>query len=293
MPNYYLSICLKTLCGFTLIFLLLQLSGCVSSHRGTHYGADGAPNFHIDISKIPDAVPKVEPRSKYGNPSSYVAVGHRYYVLKSAAGYDQKGIASWYGMKFYKVRTSSGEIYDVSKMTAANKVLPLPVYAQVTNLENHKRIIVKINDRGPFAPNRIIDLSYVAAAKLGMLPRGTAMVEVKTIDPRNPAPVETPPENQPSQQLSSPTTAAPPAPSSSKPMLYVQIGAFGQQSNAQMLAQRARAAAHYPVLIKTASHNGQPLYRVEIGPLPDVDSLDELTQQLQKTGIGKPIAAVE
>ena len=130
-------------------------------------------------------MPKVESKSKYGNPKSYVVFGKRYYVKDSAKGYVEQGIASWYGTKFHGRRTSSGETYDMYAMTAAHKTLPLPTYARVTNLENGRSVMVKVNDRGPFHQNRIIDLSYSAATRLGIVKTGTGRVEVEAIDPRN------------------------------------------------------------------------------------------------------------
>jgi len=144
---------------------------------------DGPPQERVDASHIPNAVPKKEPRSKYGNPESYIALGKTYHVLDSAHGYVARGFASWYGTKFHTQRTSSGKPYDMFAMTAAHKTLPIPCYVRVTNLKNHREIIVKVNDRGPFHENRIIDLSYVAAKKLGVIKNGTAFVEVKVIEP--------------------------------------------------------------------------------------------------------------
>ncbi len=126
-------------------------------------------------------------RSRSGNPPFYDVLGKRYYVLSSSVGYWERGVASWYGPGFHKVRTSMGEPYDMYGMTAAHKTLPLPAYVQVTNLQNGRSVVVRVNDRGPFVGNRIIDLSYTAAAKLDMLRNGTAMVEVRTIDPRDAA----------------------------------------------------------------------------------------------------------
>jgi rare lipoprotein A len=136
---------------------------------------------------IPDAVPRVEPRSRYGNPPYYDVFGKRYYVLSSGSGYVERGVASWYGPGFHKLRTSTGEPYDMYGMTAAHKTLPLPAYVRVTNLQNGRSVVVRVNDRGPFVGNRIIDLSYTAAAKLDMLRDGTAMVEVRELDPMAPA----------------------------------------------------------------------------------------------------------
>lgn len=144
---------------------------------------DGPPLIHPDVSKVPDAKPKIEPQSKYGNPPKYKALGKEYKVMKHSKGYTAEGMASWYGQKFHGKRTSSGEPYDMFSMTAAHPSLPLPTYAQVKNLENGKEVIVKINDRGPFASNRIIDLSYTAARKLGLYNKGTAKVRVTAIDP--------------------------------------------------------------------------------------------------------------
>lgn len=157
--------------------LMLFLSSC------SHVRRDGPPDFYVDETKVPNAVPKKEPLAKYGNMNSYRVNGKRYYVMKSSKNYDAVGVASWYGTLFHNQRASSGERYDMLGMTAAHKTLPLPTYVEVTNLQNNRKIIVKVNDRGPFRNDRLIDLSYVAAKKLGMLGHGTATVEVKAIDP--------------------------------------------------------------------------------------------------------------
>jgi len=160
--------------------LLTLLSGC-ATHR-----KDGPPSFYVDETKIPNAVPKKEPLSKYGNKPVYYVFGQRYYVLPTSKNYEERGIASWYGTKFHSRHTSNGEHYNMLAMTAAHKSLPLPTYVEVTNLANHKKVIVKVNDRGPFESHRLIDLSYVAAKKLGMLGHGTAYVDVRAIDPDHP-----------------------------------------------------------------------------------------------------------
>src|SRR5258708_3803973 len=139
-----------------------------------------------DLSKIPEPVPRAEPKSVYGNKSPYEVLGRTYAVLPNAQGYVERGIASWYGNKFHGYTTSNFEKYDMYAFTAAHKTLPLPSYARVTNLENGASVIVRINDRGPFAENRIIDLSYVAALKLGIWQKGTGMVEVRAIDASHP-----------------------------------------------------------------------------------------------------------
>lgn len=260
-----------------IVSIVLQLNGCATG-RHHYFENDGPPDFHIDADSTPDAVPKAEPLSKYGNPSSYVVNGHRYYVMKSAKGYDEKGIASWYGMKFYKQKTSSGEPYNVAAMTAAHKTLPLPTYVQVTNLRTGKQVIVKVNDRGPFVNNRLIDLSYVAAKKLGVTAHGTALVEVKAIDPTNPSAVLNKPE--PKAEIG-------------HAKIFLQMGAFSQKVNADRVLSQVQPHTHYPVVIKTAERNGQPLYRVQIGPIPNVDAMDAEAARLSNLGLGKPIAAVQ
>lgn len=179
---------MRRLIPFALL-LALFLTGCstVSGPSGEEGGPfagrspDGGPSNPPDLSQVPDAVPRDEPRARYGNPARYEVFGQTYYVKDSAEGYDQEGIASWYGTKFHGRRTSSGEPYDMYAMTAAHRSLPLPTYAEVTNLDNGKRVVVRINDRGPFVDNRIIDLSYAAATRLDMVDAGTAPVRVRTV----------------------------------------------------------------------------------------------------------------
>ncbi len=168
----------------------LTLSGCGKPRRVSR---DGPPK-HVpaNLLKTPDAVPKIEPLSRYGNrfgkngkSNSYVVMNRRYHVMSTSRGYRARGKASWYGTSFHGRKTSTGERYNMFAMTAAHPTLPLPTYARVTNLENGKSVVVKFNDRGPFHRDRLIDLSYVAAAKLGILGRGTGHVEVVSIDPRD------------------------------------------------------------------------------------------------------------
>lgn len=150
------------------------------------YGSDGAPSGYFNAHSVPEAVPKAESRSKYGNPTSYRVGRKRYYVMKDAKGYDKKGYASWYGRKFHGQRTSSRERYDMYSMTAASTTLPIPTYVRVTNLENGRSVVVKVNDRGPFHSRRIIDLSYAAAKQLGYAHKGTAYVQVTAIGAQKP-----------------------------------------------------------------------------------------------------------
>lgn len=257
---------------------LLALTGCASTtHHRYRSGPDGAPDFYVDFNKIPNAVPKVEPLSKYGNMPSYVVAGKRYYVLKSSQGYDKTGIASWYGTKFYKHKTSSGERYNMLAMTAASKVLPLPTFVQVTNLQNGKQVIVKVNDRGPFHEDRILDLSYAAAGKLGMLAKGTALVEVKAINPRHP---EETLESTPSVHVG-------------RAEIYLQFGAFGVYNNAKHMQEKVnKVHTGYTAKIIPGYLNDEPIYKVQIGPIDSVDDNDALRSKLESNGLS-PITVVK
>src|SRR6187401_1941990 len=182
MPRNVARIALAlTLTGFL-------LSGCSLAKRKPEPTAripsgSAVPQPPADVLSIPDAVPRAEPRSTRGNPPFYEVFGKRYYVLASSEGFVERGTASWYGPGFHAASTSLGERYDMYGMTAAHKTLPIPCYAEVTNLRNGRKVVVRINDRGPFVGDRIIDLSYTAAAKLDMLMAGTAPVEIRVISP--------------------------------------------------------------------------------------------------------------
>ncbi len=250
--------------------LVLLLASCSST---TPVGTgDYPPPEPRDISGITDAVPRAEPYSRYGNPESYVVFGKRYYTLPDSDGYMEQGIASWYGSKFHGRRTSSGETYDLYKMTAAHKSLPLPTYARVTNLRNGRSIIVKVNDRGPFHNNRIIDLSYVAAARLGILEYGTGLVEVEAINPSAPQPAAT-------------TRVAGKPLISEDAAMYLQVGAFSQRENADRLRSRLQTANVGSIQIIEGSGGAGPLYRVRVGPLASIDEADRIANTLVSQGI--------
>jgi rare lipoprotein A len=217
------------------------------------------------IDSIPDAIPKREPRSAHGNPPFYDVLGKRYVVLANADGYVERGVASWYGPTFHGENTSSGERYDMYAMTAAHKTLPLPTYARVTNLRNGRSVIVRINDRGPFVANRLIDLSYTAAAKLDMLRDGTTLVEVRTITPTEP------------DSLSR-TAQSPP------PVLYVQAGAFADEHNASKVIQRLHAGGLRSALVAPPLDGKSRLYRVRVGPISTVAEFDQLAARLSSLG---------
>lgn len=251
---------------------------------------DSTPADVPDISKIPEPVPKDEPISQYGNKSPYSVLGESYRVLPSAKGYDERGLASWYGNKFHGYMTSNFERYDMYAYTAASKTLPLPSYARVTNLENGRSVIVRVNDRGPFVQNRIIDLSYVAAVKIGVWPKGKAMVEVRGIDPAHP---ERSAEPVHGNTVSTRNAATTPPQKTPKPELYLQVGAFADHANAERAAAKVRAAHLGEVHVVEAQVDGKSVQRVRLGPLKDADEADRLTPKLRALGLGQPRVAVD
>lgn len=258
--------------------MIFMLASC--SHLSRR---DGPPNYNVDVSTIPNAIPKPERLSKYGNMSSYRVFGKRYYPMKSSIGYEAVGIASWYGSKFHAQRTSSGERYNMLGMTAAHKTLPLPTYVEVTNLKNHRTIIVKVNDRGPFESSRIIDLSYVAAKKLGMLGRGTSLVRVKAIDPAYTQPAFF------ASRLPLPRHTyayAAPKPIHANPIhtLYLQVGAFRNKVYAERLQHRLAAMLAMPVKIAHRSEKNR-LYHVQVGPINNLALANQITHRLKGLGI--------
>lgn len=265
----------------TSIFILL-VTGC-SSSRYSQY-RDSAPAGDIDVNRIADAVPRAEARSKYGNKPSYVVRGRRYYVMQDSRDFVERGVASWYGKKFHGHRTSSGETYDMYKMTAAHKSLPLPTYVEVRHLQNGKSIIVRVNDRGPFHDNRIIDLSYAAAKKLGITSHGTGVVEIRALDPyqyhrdkrmaRQPAP--------------EPSTTA----SSNDYRLFLQVGAFVSRSNAEQLRSRLLAELGSQT-INTGYNEEKNVYRVRIGPLSNVEQADQLASRIAQMGFAQPHIVID
>lgn len=232
----------------------LLLSACGHMTRGP---ATPPP----DIAAIPNAVPKKEPPSASGNPDTYVVMGKRYRVRKSARGFVQRGQASWYGRKFQGRLTSSGQPYDMYKMTAAHKTLPIPCYVRVTNLDNGRQVVVRVNDRGPFHANRIIDLSYVAAAKLGMISKGTAPVKIRVLTPW-----------------------ASPASNPNHPTWYLQAGAFASHDNARRLAARVKSQGLDKVFI-APTDTSTMLYRVRIGPFASNADADNAQRLLTAAGI--------
>jgi rare lipoprotein A len=244
---------------------LAATAGCVGTPPTTTAPTPApVPPPPADLDKIPEAVPKAEPRSAKGNPRFYNVLGKRYFVLATADGYAERGIASWYGPGFHAATTSNGERYDMYAMTAAHKTLPLPTYVQVTNLRNGRSVVVRVNDRGPFKDGRIIDVSYAAASKLDMLRDGTTFVEVRALTP---------------VQKANPPPAPTPAP------LYVQAGAFGTEANASRLLEQLRNAGVSQTFVRADQMEGQALYRVRIGPIPSVAEFDRVLARLRALGV--------
>jgi rare lipoprotein A len=270
---------LRSGAGAALVSCALLLAGCsvVARHPSpSRPPATGtsAPAPPADISAIPDAVPRAAPRSAHGNPPFYDVYGQRYNVLPSAEGYLERGVASWYGPNFHGGNTSSGEQYDMYGMTAAHKTLPLPTYARVTNLRNGRSVIVRINDRGPFVANRLIDLSYTAAARLDMIRDGTTLVEVQALTPGVP--------DELARSAETPVSA-----------LYVQAGAFADPENAQRTLTRLQAAGFDNAAVVSPLTGPTPLYRVRLGPVHSVAEFDDITARLAALGFADARLASE
>lgn len=251
-----------------LVLLMTLLSAC-STPQKTEPPApvikDGSPeNITIDVSDIPDAVPRYEPWSTSGNPEFYVVLGETYHVLSTNKNYRQQGIASWYGTKFHQKKTATGEVYDMWAMTAAHKTLPIPSYVQVTNLDNQRSIIVRVNDRGPFHAHRIIDLSFAAAARLGLEKAGTGFVDVVAIQPGD---VKASTNSEPAKKV------------------YYQVGAFATQENATLLQESLSAVQLTKHRIVTVSELESKLFKVQIGPISSVTEADIINAKLKEIGL--------
>ncbi len=251
----------------------IVLAGC-----GGHTTRDDGPGSGR-IPDLPgDAVPRPEPRSKYGNGPQYEVLDKWYTVMQSSAGYQERGVASWYGKKFHGRLTSNREAYDMYAMTAAHKTLPLPTYVRVRNLSNNKTIVVRVNDRGPFAHNRIIDLSYAAALKLDMIRDGTSLVEVTAISFDKPA-------------GDRPTLTS--TPSSSSRRIFVQVGAFGDRANAVRRLQFLLRSGIDKAFVFEDQSTGSSMFRVRIGPVADAIQYDVLIEELEGLGIADPYLITE
>ena len=258
-------------------FCLTQLSGCVAIKKSTPSHRDGPPLQDIDVSGIKDAVPRVEPYHPYGT-RDYVVNGKKYRVLKSSKGYVKTGYASWYGSKFHGRHTSTQERFNLYAMTAASTELPLPSYVEVVNLHNGKKIVVRVNDRGPFYGNRILDLSYAAAKKLGFAEEGVAPVKITAIDPKNwqmngKTNVALSGSNQNSTRSSN---------STQENRLFLQLGAFSNEKNAQTLAHRIRTIVGHDHRVTVLCRSN--VYKLQLGPFVTLEDGKKLKELLETKG---------
>jgi rare lipoprotein A len=326
-PDLFLRLFGVTLCG-------LLLANC-SSHRAQPVAPastsgpqdynrphrDGAPWWDIDVSRIPDAVPMPHAGAYKANP--YTVLGQTYYPLSDGKRYQATGTASWYGTKFHGQATANGEAYDLYGMTAAHKTLPLPSYVRVTNLQNGKSVIVRVNDRGPFYSDRIIDLSFAAAKKLGYAETGTARVKVEGIDPYEwwaqqgrpvpmmmaapkmaavqPAPAPTAMQTmaQPVEQYTPPpaqhAAAVLPVQIDAKKNasveasgLYLQVGAFANPDAAELLRDKLSEMSSAPAFISSVVRNQQILHRVRLGPIGTQGEAQQLQNSVRLANLGQP-----
>ena len=286
--------------------LAALLAGCASSPEVDHSSRytikqDRAPSGSFDASGLADATPRYEQPRTAGNKSPYTVWGKRYHVMDSNEGYVQRGTASWYGEKFHGHKTSNGEVFDMYAMSAAHKSLRIPGYARVTNLDNGRSVIVRVNDRGPFHGDRLIDLSYAAAKKLGYHSRGTARVEVAAItvrpdgsmllagkpfvpDGRVPAPVVA---------AEKPEAAPASAGQALGQALFVQLGAFASRDPAEALLARAREATGNPARVREVSTSSGRFHRVQVGPFPNEDEAHDERSLLESRGFSQPIVLTD
>ncbi len=251
-----------SVCSLVVVLVACQTTAPPPTRAGEAMSApspavDGPPEYiPDDLSRLPDPVPVTEPRSETGNPPSYSVFGKTYRTLETTAGYDATGLASWYGRKFQGRRTSSGETFDTLRLSAAHPSLPIPSYVEVTNLENDRRIIVRVNDRGPFHEGRIIDLSYAAAVKLGYAQAGTARVRVMALH--------------------------------DLPALYLHAGAFRRIDEAERLRGALERLTGKPALVVRLADEQKHPFRVRLGPLQGEKEADRLQALIATANHGVP-----
>lgn len=282
---------MKLIVVSALISATLILTACGGPRHRSTGPVDGAPNVVLSPHQIQNPVPRAEPKSRGGNRSPYTVFGKQYHVLDSAEGFRQRGTASWYGTKFHGRPTANGERYDMYKMTAAHKNLPLPTYVRVRRVDNNKSIIVRVNDRGPFHGKRVIDLSYAAAAKLGMLGTGTTQVEVTTVTAplahtatapsalRTTANPSTLSNNQQQPTSSTPVTTTLASAGGLSSCHYLQVGAFSQLDAAQNLQSQLLGKVGEDIVIHPGDTQNA-LYRVKIGTLHSADQTSAVQEAL-------------
>jgi len=275
---------MKLGCKLILLTVLVSLVGCSGNSGRYSIKQDHGPARAVDVSNVPDAVPRAEPKSRGGNKSPYRVLGKTYYVMPSSLGYEERGTASWYGKKFHGHKTSNGEVYNMYGMSAAHKSLPLPTFVKVTNTANGRQVVVRVNDRGPFHGGRIIDLSYAAAKKLDMLGKGTANVEVEAIDPGS---------WNSSSVVAAGSAGTPAVVPISRPepggTRYLQVGAFSLQATANKAQRQLQSMLPgYPIRVASVQRNDQTLYRVQIGPVRLDANLAELVSRVEAAGYLQP-----
>lgn len=285
------------------------LSAC--SVRPPVVERDGVPAGTRNPEAIPDAVPRLEIPGKAGNRSPYTVLGRTYHVLPTAQGYVERGVASWYGSKFHGRKTSNGEVFDAWGMTAAHRSLPIPVYARVTNLDNGRSTVVRINDRGPFHAGRIIDLSYAAALKLGFASKGTAPVEVRVIESDPPRIADAPGADGDGNVPSPPqaTASASPGPAAAPvaatdaqaapgadpvqvanaPSFYLQVGAFRSFDTAQRVMAQLETLTGMRVMVDTGGSAESVLHKVRVGPLSGVGEANRVRALIAEARLGEPL----
>lgn len=304
----------KAIGGRGLVFLLILawLVGCSSptqhkpggssssdtsspsdSQAGRYKGKpkDWGPDKEIDMSHVPDAVPRYENRTIAGNKNPYTVLGKTYYLMTDERAYIERGKASWYGFKFNGERTSNGELYDMFAMTGAHKTLPIPSYVRVTNLDNRNSVVVRINDRGPFHEGRIIDLSYAAAQRLGITRIGTGNVEVEVVvpegDPRPPLRMRKQDKIARDSGLVSQSEAGSANSDTKLPEgTYLQIAAFGVEKSAKQFAASVKSKLKFPVII-SVTKDSPKLYRVRVGPFKDAQNIQVAREDLEKIDISE------
>ncbi|MCK5120822.1 MAG: septal ring lytic transglycosylase RlpA family protein [Methylococcales bacterium] len=237
---------------------------------------------------VADAIPKYEKRTRAGNPVEYEVLGKRYRVLAESKGYQERGIASWYGTKFHGRKTSNGEVYNMYAMTAAHKTLPIPSYVRVTNLKNQRSVVLRVNDRGPFHENRIIDLSYTAAVKLGIQKTGTGFVEVTALEFDGAKKSTLVFDNV--KQLAQPLTSTVQQHTGA---IYLQIGAFISAVNARQLQDKLFSGQIAKSRIQVVKNQQADLYKVQVGPLDSRQQVAEFNKKLALLGFAQAQLVIE
>lgn len=309
----------RVLKAASLAAIVLLLAACASSpseqisgggtmsasdaYQASRYNIqqDRGPSRQIDPSQIREIIPMIEPRTLAGNKSPYTVNGLTYRVMPSEEGYRERGFASWYGEKFHGHKTSNGEIYDMYQISAAHKTMPIPGFLRVTNLENERSIIVRVNDRGPFHSDRVIDLSYAAAYMLGFDNKGTAMVEVEAIVPTLAGPgtrqagsavatAAARPAAAPVRAAIVEGSSGSGAPSGNTQEQYLQVGAFSDLRAAEQLSAKLRDLTSRPVFIRSVESGAanQPLHRVRVGPIPDAAEAARIADTVVAADLGRP-----